>query len=114
MTYRFTIPGYLPLRLNVLLRSHWRVRQVAQAEANNLVAAYAHAASAPTATGRRRVSLTFVGGRADPDARLKLILDALAHARLLVDDSQQWCELGVVKNASGKRAVVITLEDLDG
>lgn len=112
--HTFTIPGYLPTPLNRLLRMHWSRRGKHQAGASALVAGYARLAGVPRAEGRRRVSLTFRGGRADPDARLKLILDALVRASLLVDDGEAWCVIGEVRNTGrrGDRATVITLEDV--
>lgn len=113
--HTFTIPGYLPPRLNVFLRMHWAKRSRAQKEADAMVKVYSRNAwLVPLALGKRRVSLAFHGGRADPDARLKVVLDALVHARLLIDDSEQWCEIGDVRNAGrrGDKATVVTLEDL--
>ena len=110
--YEFAIPGYLPLRLNELLRTHWSVRSRAQREVSDLVAIYSRLARIPEASRRRKVSLTFCDAKSDPDSRLKLVLDALVHARLLVDDSERWCLLDPAKNAPGPRAVAIRLEDI--
>lgn len=112
--YEIRIPDYLPMRLNELLRAHWAVRRSAQRAADSLVNFYGISAGVPRAQRRRRVSLTFHGGRADPDARLKLILDALVHGGYLVDDSEKWCLIDPPKNAPGPRAVTIQLEDLPG
>ena len=112
MVHEFAIPGYLPPRLNELLRAHWSFRSRAQKEADQFVFFYARRAGIPGAGGRRRVSLTLCGSRSDPDARQKLILDALVHASLLVDDSERWLLLDPPKNGPGPRAVVIRLEDI--
>ena len=112
MIHTLKIPGYLPPRLNELLRAHWGYRARAQKEADQFVAIYAASDGVPRATGRWKVSLVFRGSRCDPDARLKLILDALVHAGLLVDDSEKWCLLDPPKNGPGPRAVVIQLEDI--
>ena len=113
--HEIRIPDYLPMRLNELLRAHWAVRRKAQKTADKLVFYYGASAAVPLARTRRRVSLTFHGGRADPDARLKLVLDALVHAGYLVDDSQKWCLIDPPPtNAPGPRAVTIRLEDLPG
>ncbi len=111
--YTFTIPGYLPPRLNEMLRMHWARRSRLQKEADQFVGCYGR--GVPKAAGRRRVSLTFHGGRADPDARLKIVLDALVHSRLLIDDSQEWCQIGEIRNAGrrGDKATVVTLEDIE-
>ena len=110
--HEFRIPDYLPLTLNELLRSHWSVRSKAQKEADAFVAYYSRLAHIPGASRRRKVSLTFHGGLADPDARLKLILDALVHNLLLVDDSEEWCLVDPPKNGPGPKAVAIRLEDI--
>jgi hypothetical protein len=39
-------------------------------------------------------------------------LDALVHCGRLVDDSSAWMELGPVTVEKGKKATVVTLEDL--
>lgn len=117
-THAFTIPGYLPPTLNVLIRSHWSARARKGRECKHLVLAYSGIARTPQATGKRRVSLAFVSRRgeraADHDARLKLLLDALVFAGLLVDDSPQWCELGRIESRAGAaRETIVTLEDIE-
>lgn len=111
--YIITIPDYLPQRLNVLLRSHWAVRGRAQKEADHLVCAYGMLSRVPKATTRRRVRLIFFGARSDPDSRMKLLLDALVHAGLLVDDSGKWCELATPRNEKGPKATRIILVNVD-
>lgn len=112
--HTFTIPSYLPPTLNTLLRKHWGFREKAQAECDQLVWAYARQLGVVKAVGRRRVTFTFVSPRppADPDGRLKLLLDALVHAALLLDDSPAHCELASPGHEKGDRAVRVTLEDV--
>ena len=59
------------------------------------------------------VLVTAPGRLPDPDNLLKSLLDALVHAKLLVDDSAAWVELGEVRvERGGHRKTVVTLEDL--
>jgi Holliday junction resolvase RusA-like endonuclease len=70
------------------------------------------------ASGKRRVSLTVLLAkgtrRRDPDAWWKSILDALVHARALLNDSGAWVELGPVKDVRADRnGMVLLIEDLE-
>lgn len=114
MTWTFRVPGYLPPTLNTLLRRHWTYRRRAQKECSQLVACYARQAGVPAAAGRRRVTLAFSSPRppADPDARLKLLLDALVACGALADDSPRLCEPAPPLSLKGPRGVTITLEDV--
>ena len=49
----------------------------------------------------------------DPDARLKVLLDACVRAGLLVDDADEWCELLPRVKERGRTRTTIVLEDLD-
>lgn len=117
-THALTLPDYLPLKVNDLLRMNRHARNRALKVEADLVAGYALQARLPHATGKRRVSVTFSapGGRgaktADPDARLKGLLDALVRCGLLVDDSPDWCALGAVECERGQKQTRIILEEV--
>jgi Holliday junction resolvase RusA-like endonuclease len=113
--YVVTIEGFLPERLNVLLRLHWAKRQRALKSDAERVWAAVREASVPPATGCRRMSVRFESPRtpADRDARLKSLQDALVKAKMLFDDSPHWLLLGNVESVRGPtRRTVITLEDV--
>ena len=117
MTHTLTLDRWLPARLNALLRMHWAARKRHQCASDTLVACTALAQRVPRATSRRRVSVLFRqprGPLADPDARLKQLLDALVHAGLLRDDRPEWCELGSITSERGPMTTVVTLEDVEG
>jgi Holliday junction resolvase RusA-like endonuclease len=113
--YVVTIEGFLPERLNVLLRLHWSKRQRALKSDAERVWAAVREASVPPATGCRRLSVRFEspGTPADPDARTKSLADALVKAKVLLDDSPHLLILGSVESVRGPtRRTVITLEDV--
>lgn len=115
-TYRIEIPGWVPTPLNQLL-GHWRGRWGKKKQDKAMVAVHAWKAGIPLADGRRRVGLmiTLPPGqrRWDPDCFWKSCLDALVSARLLIDDSPKWCELGtVLQMRTGTLSTTILLEDL--
>lgn len=117
-TWVIAIDGWLPERVNVLLRCHWSQRKKLMVTASQQVGLARLLAGVPRADdtrARRRVSVVYQqprGPAADPDARWKHLLDALVRAGLLVDDSPKWCELGSVETVRGPRQTVVTLEDV--
>lgn len=118
MQYSITIPRWHPTLLNKLLQLHWAERARRKKVDYQMVGTYAVVQHVLPATGKRRVSahLTLSGRGRSPDADgvLKVLLDALVASRMLVDDSDKWCELGSVTFERGKgRATRITLEDME-
>jgi hypothetical protein len=113
-SYTFTVPDFLPVRLNVLLRAHWSKRNRLLKDDSFLIGLAFRASGIPPAEGRRRLSVCYRSPRPprDADASLKGLLDALVACRALRDDSPAWCELGRLTFDVGPRATVIGLEDL--
>lgn len=105
--YFLVIPDWRPTLANELVGKHWAKAGRLKAADRELVAGYAVKQGIPKAAGRRRVDVMicgpFRGRMPDPDAPLKSLLDALVKAGLLVDDSAEWCELGVVSVDRAKR-----------
>lgn len=113
-----TIPDFLPLSINEMLRMKPGHRSRVLKAEGELVAGYFIQARIPHATTKRRVHLTFAApeGRGekvgDPDARLKSLLDYLVRAGALVDDSAKWVETPPPTLERGKKRTVIVLEDI--
>lgn len=118
--HSIVIPDWRPALLNELMRSHWSKVGRLKRRDREMVAAYSRLANVPPARGPRRVGLIIGGNRyperaPDPDGVWKSLLDALVHARMLIDDSAEWCELKrpvFHRRPEGFRTV-ITLEDVD-
>jgi hypothetical protein len=111
--HRLVIPDFVPTPLNKLMRGRIRDRIRLARGDRDLIAYYAREQRLPRATGRRRVTITVTGTRADPDNVLKSLLDGLVQAGLLVDDSSRWLELGGLEvSVSGPRQTTVVLEDL--
>jgi hypothetical protein len=113
-SYTFVVEGFLPTRLNELLRAHWSKRaRLLKGDAERVGFAYRQS-GIPEARGKRRVSVCYLSPRPprDLDASLKGLLDALVACGALLDDSPAWCELGRLTFDAGPRATVIGLEDL--
>ena len=115
VVWRVTIPNWLPISVNALLRLHWSKRSRAKRADAAVVAAHCNAACVPGAPGKRRVRVLYrqrKGRLSDPDNRWKSLLDALVVCGRLVDDSPVWCELGGVVVERGAMLTVIELEDI--
>lgn len=120
MVLRLIIPHWTPATMNQLMR-HWRIAHRLKRIDRNLIMGYCFLYRLPIATGPRRVDLTITRPRSqrgrvqDPDAFFKSVNDALVHAKMLIDDSRRWVQLGSVTFEQGpERATTITLTDLDG
>jgi hypothetical protein len=111
-----TIAGWTPTPLNRLLTTHHMKAHRLKMADLELVSAEATRQFIPWAGGRRRVSVRVqvpnTSRAADPDGYLKVLLDALVGCGRLKDDSSAWMELGPVTVEKGKKATVVTLEDL--
>ncbi len=115
MIHELTIADWSPTPLNRLL-SRVRARIHGKKHDRLIVVAEALNQDVPRAKVKRRVSVhvTAPGRLPDADNILKSLLDALVAARLLVDDSPAWLELGQIRVERGRRRqTVITLEDLE-
>ncbi len=114
MTWEIIIPNFLPVSLNVLMRTHWAKRGKARKELTDFLAVYGR--DVPKATGKRRVTIKLTrsgrGRLRDADGIPKLILDGLVCCGLLVDDSQKWCECTASYEHGDKRETRILLEDM--
>jgi hypothetical protein len=115
-SHTLTLHGFLPTPLNRLMRIHPAGRHRILATDAGLIALLARQQGVPEARGARRVSARFSqpkGRLADPDARLKALLDELVLARLLLDDGPALCVLGTIESVRGPaRKTVLVLEDL--
>ena len=115
--WRVTVPRWHPTPLNKLLKMHHMAAHRAKKGDMQMVAVYGR--HVPKAVGKRRVRLILrlkKGQRGvDPDAPLKVALDALVAAGLLTDDNRQGVELAPVHYERGTETdwgTVIVLEDL--
>jgi Holliday junction resolvase RusA-like endonuclease len=113
---KITIPDYRPPSLNQYIGKHWSIGHKMKKQCKELVLAYSR--HIPAATGRRSVQMHVVLGKGmrqhDADNTQKLILDALVHAGMLVDDSPKWVEFLGVTYERGVHQTIISLEDLTG
>lgn len=116
--WEIAIAGWVPPSLNRLVYRHWAAARRIKKAAMEVVILHCHVAGVPRATGRRRVSVAVTvkqkSHAIDPDNALKVLLDALVRAGVLVDDSARWCELGPVTVAVGAKGTRLTVEDLEG
>jgi hypothetical protein len=112
------IPGHRIATKNELTKDgcHMRAARLKRID-RELIAIYAAKAGVPAATGKRRFSMVVtMAGRmkeVDPDALWLSALDGAVAARLLVDDSPRFVELGPVVQVKGaEKSTRIILEDV--
>lgn len=111
---KITIPSYRPPSLNQYIGKHWSIGHKLKNTCKQMVLAYSR--HIPPAIGRRSVQMHIVLGkgmkRYDADNTQKLILDALVHSGMLVDDSPKWVRFDGVTYERGVHQTIITLTDL--
>ncbi len=115
MRYEITIPNYRFPSLNSLLSGHWSKRMKLKREAKEMVRTYG--TFIPYAEGKRRVDLYITLSarqkKRDPDGEgWKALFDALTHSKLLIDDSEEYVEMGTITYDRGETKTVIYLTDL--
>jgi Holliday junction resolvase RusA-like endonuclease len=116
--YTLDIPRWRPALLNELMHSVKGKIRLKKRD-REMVCAYAWQAKISQATGKRRVSLHVILGKGmrefDVDAPWKGLLDAMKHAKMIVDDSCKYVELGPVTFSRDWKnwGTRITIEDLE-
>ncbi len=113
---RIVIPLWRPASSNEF-RTVGRKIKIKRSD-RDMVCGYALLHGTPRAGGRRRVSLEITLGprdrECDPDNLWKSLLDALKHAKMLIDDRRAYCECGDVSFGRGEQlSTKIILEDID-
>lgn len=116
--WEITIPHWRPAALNELMRGRWQAARL-KARDRDVVAYWTWGRAIPRVTGKRRVSLRIMipkrQRRWDIDAFQKSLLDALVHARVIIDDHPDDCEWGGVEYTRGDRLqTTIIVEELEG
>lgn len=117
------IPNWTPPSMNKARGRHWSKSHKNTTDAAEYLTAYAMKADVPKVTDDYRprrfvaVDVTKCHPMPDPDNLMKALLDGLKRARLIVDDSDEWCHWEpptmhkVGKHAPGQ-GIVIVLHDL--
>ncbi len=111
---RITVKNWVPTPLNRLMTCHWA--NAGRLKKLDLMVLQVASNGLPRAAGKRRVRMTVTLSKyqraPDPDALWKTTLDALVHARMLINDSHLWCELDPVEFMRGtEQATTILLMD---
>jgi hypothetical protein len=111
--YEVRIPDWHPATKNELQRS---VRSRIRLKKQDRGIVWLYARDVPRATGKRRVSVTFVYGPGermrDVDAYDHSLFDALKQGGLILNDSPKWLERGAWRFIRGAaRGTVLVLED---
>lgn len=115
MSIVIEIPDFIPAALNQYVGRHWAVMAKMKKHDRLIIGVYCRKFEA--ATTKRRLDSHYVlskGMKArDPDSYYKSQNDALVKARMLVDDSPKWVELGNVTYSRGpKKMTILTLTDI--
>lgn len=108
------VPGWRPPLLNELMGRSPGVIAGIKKRAVKRIGLEAMVQGVPAAAGKRRVTFTLYGKWSKPpdaDAVLKVGLDMLVTAGLLVDDGGEWCEWERPRTERGPVRTVITLEE---
>ncbi len=117
--WRLVIPNWFPPSLNTSRGRHWSKGAANTRAVADILAVYALKAGVPLVSDkyrpRRGLSLDVVksGKLGDRDNLLKHFLDGAKAARLIVDDSQEWCLwappnlIRAVKGERGQGTVVV-------
>jgi Holliday junction resolvase RusA-like endonuclease len=115
--YELFIPGWRPVSVNRLIGFHFgKIKKLKDKDKVALAASFL-VSGIPRAKGRRRVGMTlFFPGkskRGDSDNYNKSARDAMVACGMIVDDSDKWAVFTEPVLAEGKKATLISLEDLD-
>lgn len=119
-THTLTIEDWHPTLLNAVRNRHWSVEYRAKRRDAEVYALMALAQCVPVARGRRRLHMLLSGWEhggqlPDRDGPLKVALDAMKRAGLLLDDGPAGLEgMPLVEVVRGPKRTVITLEDVQG
>ncbi len=109
-----TILGWHPVSDNKLKGHRMKIHRLKMADAA-VIAAEFHNAGVTKATGRRRVSVVVYQDKGRPldGANLnKSLRDAMVQSGGIVDDSAKWAEFVGPDVEKGRKATVITIEDI--
>ena len=99
------VPGWLPKSLNKSIGVHWAVKAKSKKAERAIIQAAVTVQKIKPAAGQRRIDLHLVlppkQRTCDPDNLWKSVLDALVHAKVLVDDNARYREQGAVTFSRG-------------
>ena len=118
-THTLTLDNWHPTLWNAVRGRHWSQELRAKKRDARVYEMLARVQGVPPPTGKRRVTLRLTGWERggvfpDRDAPLKVALDALKRAGLLLDDGPRGLEgMPMVEYERGPRRTVITLEDVE-
>ena len=113
MIHILEIDNWHPVSINKLLGTHPCKRSKLKRRDSDTVRVFAVSRNIPRALGKRGVTVIFRGLKGDVDNRIKSLLDSLVVCGLLIDDNQQFLELGPIHAERGAASTVIILEDIE-
>lgn len=118
--YVLTIPHWMPTSDNKLNGTNRFLAAKLKRDDATIVWGYMMEDRIPTALGKRKVEVLLMckprGRKPDPTNCAKSLLDAMVKCRLLIDDSQDWCEYITPKVERGTEQVWgtrITITDIE-
>lgn len=109
MHHILMISHWTPTPLNKLMRNRWVCYRHKKRDLE-MVWGCALQERIPVAKGKRRVEMLVMlkpstRRKPDPDSLFKSTLDALVGSRMLIDDSDKWCEWTMPKLEKGTKEV---------